>query len=552
MRGKVEIKNLERFVLEQAQKEISETGVLSFATRRTLWEAMGPLEVREQDSDVPRTLSEPLKKRAKLALECAKKVTGVWCAYDSEDKRPQKLIKQTKDYLDGKISASVLSEKLNVIDDFMVIVDKTNDSAPAAAIAAWEAMVTALEDESLLEPWCADSTDEDFDPYDWDAAKNAAVAWRDAGTGGDPGKQAVQEIKFWAWYLEEAAKLLGIEDFRFPQKDIKAFAKKQSPSRPVPEEVTLESFANYMGGRYYFHVRTPNYEGKPEIYKIMIWVDGDYGICPECKKVTKEFESIFTDCCLTRWENFLPDGRALKLCRTMPQFRCKDHPDVWWIFPEAAKSVSNYKEAFKEYLKGSDRKKSFMEQLESRLTDCLEISAMDVAFCGKRLDLKKIDQEKEKLGLANAGWVDQELRSYGFDVEQFVPNIYIYSCTFEEFLRYYPERVRTMEDGSAELSLERLWVRCYQDNNGALKRMVFTVRFCIWVKNIESSALPKILADLFELSDTQTEKIIQTAKKCYGEWELEPLTGLIKTEAVRIYSVLKQGGVECRILPEPD
>ena len=63
-------------------------------------------------------------------------------------------------------------------------------------------------------------TDEDFDPYDWDAAKNAAVAWRDAGTGGDPGKQAVQEIKFWAWYLEEAAKLLGIEDFRFPQKDI--------------------------------------------------------------------------------------------------------------------------------------------------------------------------------------------------------------------------------------------------------------------------------------------------------------------------------------------
>lgn len=193
-----------------------------------------------------------------------------------------------------------------------------------------------------------------------------------------------------------------------------------------------------------------------------------------------------------------------------------------------------------------------MEQLESRLTDCLEISAMDVAFCGKRLDLKKIDQEKEKLGLANAGWVDQELRSYGFDVEQFVPNIYIYSCTFEEFLRYYPERVRTMEDGSAELSLERLWVRCYQDNNGALKRMVFTVRFCIWVKNIESSALPKILADLFELSDTQTEKIIQTAKKCYGEWELEPLTGLIKTEAVRICSVLKQGGVECRILPEPD
>ena len=31
-------------ILEQVEKEIAETGVLSFHSRRKLWEAMGPLE----------------------------------------------------------------------------------------------------------------------------------------------------------------------------------------------------------------------------------------------------------------------------------------------------------------------------------------------------------------------------------------------------------------------------------------------------------------------------------------------------------------------------
>ena len=122
-------------ILEQVEKEIAETGVLSFPSRRKLWEAMGPLEPRERDSGTFRSLTEPLKKRAELALACAKKVSRIWCAFDSEDKRPQRLVKRTRAYLDGKISAEALSAESGIIDDFMSIVDdEGSDSAPAAAL----------------------------------------------------------------------------------------------------------------------------------------------------------------------------------------------------------------------------------------------------------------------------------------------------------------------------------------------------------------------------------------------------------------------------------
>lgn len=82
------MENTEKSVLELAENEIAETGALSLPSRRKLWEAMGPLEPREQDSGIPRSLTGPLKKRAELALACAKKMSRIWCAFDGEDKRP--------------------------------------------------------------------------------------------------------------------------------------------------------------------------------------------------------------------------------------------------------------------------------------------------------------------------------------------------------------------------------------------------------------------------------------------------------------------------------
>ena len=66
--------NGENKALDQAQKELIESGKLNITVRRKIWQAMGELEVRAQDSPIPRTLTEPLKKRALLALACAKKV----------------------------------------------------------------------------------------------------------------------------------------------------------------------------------------------------------------------------------------------------------------------------------------------------------------------------------------------------------------------------------------------------------------------------------------------------------------------------------------------
>lgn len=539
------MENTEKSALELAEKEIAETGALSFPGRRRLWEAMGPLEPREQDSGTPRSLTGPLKKRAELALACAKKVSRIWCAFDGEDKRPQHLMKQTRAYLDGKISAEALNAERGVIDDFMTIVEDEGDSATAAALAAWDALVVALEDESLLEPCCADATDADLDSYDWDAAKNAAMAWRDAGSGGDPGKRAVREMKYWAWYLEEWARLLGAEDYRFPPRYIRAFQEKQAPARPVPQEVTLESFAGYMGGRYQFHTYASlreGYDREPGTYTVSLWFGGDRGICPICHKETELVDIVHGDCCL--WKIPLPGGRKLEVHRIMPNFRCPDHPDIPFIFPPSAELVSNYNAALKDYWKGPGRKQAFVEQLENRLPRMLNIQAVDVGYLANHW---------EELHLTNAGWVDREMEQYAFDVAPFLPNFFLHSCTLEQYLRYYPDQVRRLEDGSIEIELFRLWVRIWMDEAGRPKRAMLTTRFAIWVagKPDKNPFLPKLLAELRGMTPEQVKESLRTAKPVSRDYELEPLSGLTRPEAIRFQATLEAGGVECRILPTP-
>jgi len=539
------MENTEKSALELAEKEIAETGALSFPGRRRLWEAMGPLEPREQDSGTPRSLTGPLKKRAELALACAKKVSRIWCAFDGEDKRPRHLMKQTRAYLDGKISAEALSAESDVIDDFMIIVEDEGDSATAAALAAWDALVVALEDESLLEPWCADATDADLDPYDWDAAKNAAMAWRDAGSGGNPGKRAVREMKYWAWYLEEWARLLGAEDYRFPPRYIRAFQEKQAPARPVPQEVTLESFAGYMGGRYQFHTYASlreGYDREPGTYTVSRWCDGDRGICPVCYKETELVDIVHGDCCL--WEIPLPGGRKLEVHRIMPNFSCPDHPEIPFIFPPSAELVSNYNAALKDYWKGPGRKQAFVEQLENRLPRMLNIQGVEVEYLANHW---------EELHLTNAGWVDREMEQYAFDVAPFLPNFFLHSCTLEQYFRYYPDQVRRLEDGSIEIELFRLWVRIWMDEAGRPKRAMLTTRFAIWVagKPDKNPFLPKLLAELRGMTPEQVKESLRTAKPVSRDYELEPLSGLTRPEAIRFQATLEAGGVECRILPTP-
>ena len=80
--------------------------------------------------------------------------------------------------MDGKIKVKELraERKQSTIDNFMISVEQYG-AAASAAVAAWEAMVVALEDEQYLEPWDSDLTDDDIDSYERDAAKEACVAY---------------------------------------------------------------------------------------------------------------------------------------------------------------------------------------------------------------------------------------------------------------------------------------------------------------------------------------------------------------------------------------
>lgn len=207
-------------VFRQAEQEIAESGKLSLTARRKIWQTMGSLEPRKRDSLKPRSLTEPLKKRAYLALACAQKVMPMWCSVYPDNNSPQNLIEKSLAYLDGKIKVKELraERKQSTIDAFMNAVD-SRGSVGSAAVAAWEAMVVALEDESYLEPWDSDLTDDDIDAYERDAAKEACVAY--TYTDGDDGKCVIREMEFWVWYLEEAAKIAGLKNYIFFEKYIK-------------------------------------------------------------------------------------------------------------------------------------------------------------------------------------------------------------------------------------------------------------------------------------------------------------------------------------------
>ena len=165
----------------------------------------------------------------------------MWSAYAPDDKAPQKLLKAARDYLDGRIPAETLEKAMKEGGFLDRAEDEPYSTAPAAAMAAWQAAWAAWLDEPLLARRYAGAIDSELDYDDWDAACLAAIAWSGRDEEAQPGERAVQRMKYWVWYLEQLAPLLGIEKFRFPKKAITVFKEKQFPVKPLPEEVTVES-----------------------------------------------------------------------------------------------------------------------------------------------------------------------------------------------------------------------------------------------------------------------------------------------------------------------
>lgn len=557
---------------EKAVREVAETGTLSFAARRKLWLAFGPWEERDEMDKSPHALTEPLRKRGELALACAKKVGKVWSAYDVEDKGPQELLKKTNAYLKGKLEADQLYQAWKASDYMVRVEDERYSSAPMAALAAERAAVVPYYDEFLLEPRYAGADDDELDPYDWDTAWCAALAWsgRDENAGG--GQQKVEEMKFWAWYLEQAAQLLRVEDFKFPKKAIKDLEEKQELARPVPEEVTLENLADFLGqGKYSFHYRIRNAFGDGTIlgdedhgYDIYTICQKPEGVCPKCGTHVTKAKFWYG---VNALEAMVPGTDvSIRVLHTLPMFHCPKHPDTSFTPRE---DYINPKAALKRFLDGPGRAQALLDQLENRLVNVFRINLGAVALNGdlqfhhairipaEVQGVRWLDPEAEevpldmgKLGRTSylTGMTTEELE---IDLKQFGPHVYFHDMSLEEFCRAYPETVERMEDGSLRLTMERHWVRCWLDEAGNLERVVIQSRFHLELEKGDSDLRYFLMTEHHLTKEQADEKIAFWREKKKPKDPLEPLDGLTRAEAFQLRAALRSHGIKCRIMPVP-
>lgn len=558
-------------ILNQGVKEVSETGSLSFPTRRALWLVLGPWEERDEMDDSPRALTEPLRKRAQLALACARKVGKVWAACNPEDKVPQMLVKQGNAYLNGKISADKLIQIWHDSGYMDAVEDERYSFAPVAALAAERAVAVAIYDEFLLESRYTDADDTDLDPYDWDTAWCASQAWAHQDEDASPGEQAVAELKFWAWYLEQAARLLGMENWKFPRKAIRAFQERQELARPVPEEVSMESFAEFLGwGEYRSHYRVSRdginrYAENLPTYDIRTLCPQKEAVCPRCKAISTQLKFYYG---VNVLEAELPGTDiSIRLLHTLPMLQCPNCPDS--SFTPRRESV-NEKAAFKRYLAGPGRLQSFQDELERRAADVFEIGGGYWALNGATeyhhvikipagiQGIRWLDQGAKEVspGMGRLGqsscWTGMTEERLEIDLNLFGPHVYFNDLTLKEFREAYPEQAEVLEDGSVQLTMERHWVRCWLDESGALERIVITSRFHLEVDIKSPAALPRFLIEEFHLSRDQAEAEISAyCSERSRHKEIVPLSGLNRAEAVRLRSALRSNGIKCRIMPVP-
>ncbi len=558
-------------ILDQSVKEVSEIGSLSFPTRRALWLVLGTYEERDEMDDSPRPLTESLRKRAQLALACAKKVGKIWAAYAPEDKGPQTFVKQGSAYLNGKLSVNELSKIWYGSDYMRKAEDERYSYAPMAALAAERAVAVAIYDEFLLESRYADADDTDLDPYNWDTAWCASLAWAHQDEDASPGEQAMAELKFWAWYLEQAAKLLEVESWKFPQKAIKAFQEKQELARPVPEEVSMETFAEFLGvGEYRSHYRVAReginrYAENLPTYDIRTLCPKKEAVCPKCKAISIQLKFYYG---VNVLEAELPGTDiSIRLLHTLPMFQCPNCPDS--TFTPRQESV-NEKAAFKRYLAEPGRLQAFRDELERRAANVFEIGGGYWALNGgteyhhgikipagiqgiRWLDpgAKEVSLDMGRLGRSSY-WTGMTEESLEIDLNLFGPHVYFDALTLEEVREAYPKQAEVLEDGSVQLTMKRHWVRCWLDESGALKRVVITSRFHLEVDIKSPVTLTRFLMEEFRLSKEQAEAEVSAfcAERSSNK-ELPHLSGLNRAEAIRLRSALRSNGIKCRVMPVP-
>ncbi len=533
-------------LFDQAVAEVAESGDLSFPTRRQLWLALGEWEWRDEDDpeETPRALTEALKKRAGLAWACAKKVMPVWSAYAPDDKAPQKLLKAVRDYLDGRIPAETLEKAMKEGGFLDRAEDEPYSTAPAAAMAAWQAAWAAWLDEPLLARRYAGAIDSELDYDDWDAAHLAAIAWSGRDEEAQPGERAVQWMRFWVWYLEQLAPLLGIETFRFPKKAIEVFKEKQFPVKPLPEEVTVESFCDYIGaGDYLYHT----WNGR--CCEIVTRMRGDHAVCPKTKEECRQLVFYYG---VRLLEDTLPGDHPLTVAMWVPLFHCDVHPGNSHA-PRG--EYANPKANCQRYLAGEGRAEAFLRQIREQAANVFVIGQGYTTLNG---EIEHHHNVRIPAGVPGICWADWSTETLEIDLEKFGPHVYFPDCNWEDLRRLYPNKAVPQEDGSFLLEYERHWVRCYSDEAGKLRRVTITSRFKLEVEKLDLAnknqekynpgkrlGWVKALRDAFDLTTAEARAWVEDP----GQPWRKRFDGLTRWEAERLQTALRSHGVKCRIMP---
>ncbi|MDE6590503.1 MAG: DUF3343 domain-containing protein, partial [Oscillospiraceae bacterium] len=401
------------------------------------------------------------------------------------------------------------------------------------------------------------------------------LAWAGQDEGASPGEQRVAGLKFWAWYLEQAARLLGLEDWKFPRKAIKAFEEKQELARPVPDDVTMESLAGFLGqGEYRFHYRIRNAFGDGTIfgnedhgYDIYTICRKKEGFCPKCKTRAAKAEFWYT---VNALEAMLPGtGVSVRVLHTLPMFHCPNHPDTSFTPRE---DYVNPKAALKRYIKGEGRLQALLDQLEGRQENVFRIGEGYQALNGdlryhhmiriptevrgiRWLDLKAketpLNMGGAGRGFCLAGMTEEKLE---IDLNLFGPHVYFNNLTLEEFQKAYPKQAEVLEDGSVQLTMDCHWVRCWLGRAGAVERVVIQSRFHLEVDAKSPAILTRFLMEECHLSKDQAEAEAAVSPRRSTKLSSQsgsPFTNLTRAEALRLRSALRGNGIKCRVMPVP-
>lgn len=113
--------------------------------------------------------------------------------------------------------------------------------------------------------------------------------------------------------------------------------------------------------------------------------------------------------------------------------------------------------------------------------------------------------------------------------------------------------MQTEEDGTLLLTMDRHWVRCERNGNGALTRVILRSRFMVrFDRNAEAAVKAKLLhenqsAALGEVLGCSDREVVRMP------WEelRSRISGLTRPQALAAQKKLRDNGLLCDLLPIP-